>query len=438
MLAPLRDRDATAAVAADGQPAGWQHESSEPLGWDGIAAIVILLVATVSLRDRVPAQSIGFLVFRVLWVVLYAAALARLVRRFRGQWLMWTIGHQPALCALLTLAIVSALWSLAPLLTLHKSASLLGTTMVAVFIGYACSSGQVMRVLGWTFAVVMLASIAVELLLPTPVGPGVPSGWRGVMGHKNSFGCVAAFAMLFFLVSTVTRRVHPIWGATLCAICLFGVVQARSRTSIVALGASLAVCGVLARARIAPRPTASLLRWASLALVLGVSLLPFVVGPVAAALGNDNPLNGRTHLWGGALTILGERPLTGYGYAVVWGRHGATLLPHIAMTAHRSAASAHNSIVHIATELGIPAAIVACVYLFGALSSAARLFERAPTGLALFALPFLVASTIMGFTEAHLLHIHWIFWILFVAVTVAVQRALEVGGTTPTRIEVAR
>ena len=82
----------------------------------------------------------------------------------------------------------------------------------------------------------------------------------------------------------------------------------------------------------------------------------------------------------------------------------------------------------MATELGIPAAIVACVYLFAALSNAARLFERAPSAFSFFALVFLIGFAVMGFTEAHLLQIHWVFWILFVALTVAVRRELEECG----------
>jgi O-antigen ligase len=151
-------------------------------------------------------------------------------------------------------------------------------------------------------------------------------------------------------------------------------------------------------------------------------------------LGRADPFNGRLALWDGAGQILRERPFTGYGYEVVWGRSRARLLPHVSILANPSASSAHNSILNIATELGIPAAIVACAYLFGALCNAGRLFEREPSAFSFFALVFLVGFTVGSLAEAHLLEIHSIFWILFVALTVAVKRGQD---RVPGGVEVA-
>jgi O-antigen ligase len=273
-------------------------------------------------------------------------------------------------------------------------------------------------------------SIVVVVLLPAPVAPELTQlGWRGIMRYKNSFGAAAVFATIFFVVVTLRRRVHPVWGATLCTLCLLAVVEARSRTSTVSLGVSLAVCAYLASASANRRPTRATLRRLSLGLILGVAVVPFLLAPLTTILGDHDPLK-RTHIWAGALTILRERPLTGYGYAVVWGWSDATLLPHVAVTAHPSAGSAHNEIVNVDTELGIPAAIVACVYLFGALSNATRLFEREASTFSFFAVGFLVSTAVIAFAETYLLRIHSFFWILFVALTVTVKHQLD--GTVPT------
>ena len=214
----------------------------------------------------------------------------------------------------------------------------------------------------------------------------------------------------------------------MCALSLFAVAVARSRTSLFALGAGLAAFAYLAVAPVMRRPSRAQMQRVFLGLVLVVAVIPFLVAPLATVLGKSDPLNGRAGIWAGAMTILHERPVTGYGFAVVWGRAQATLLPHIAITAHWSATNAHNSIVHVATELGIPAALIACVYLFGALSNAGRLYEREPSAFSCFAAVFLVALAVMSFAEAHLLQIHWMFWILFVALTVTVRLALNGGA----------
>ena len=412
-----------------GALAAGPHETPQSLGGDGIGAIVILLMAAVSLHGWVSDLSVAHFLLRVLWWVVQLAAVARLLQQFGTEWLRWTIRHQPALCVLLTLALASCLWSLAPAITLQKATSLLGTTVLGVFIAYTCPPPRLMRVLHWTFALLIVSSIVVVLLLPAPVaGELTQLGWRGIMRHKNNFGAAAVFATIFFLVVTLRRRVHPVWGATLCTLCLLAVVEARSRTSFVALGVCLAVFAYLASASANRRPTRATLRRLSLGLILGVCVVPLLLAPLATILGDHDPLN-RTRLWAGALTIVRERPLTGYGYAVVWGRSDATLLPHVAVTAHRSSGSAHNEIVHVATELGIPAAIVACVYLFGALANAARLFEREASTFSFFAVGFLVSTAVIAFTETYLFRIHSFFWILFVALTVTVKHQLD--GTVP-------
>jgi O-antigen ligase len=415
---------------AGGELAAGPRETLQSLGRDEIGAIVILLMAAVSLHGWVSAPSIPHFLLRVLWWIVQLAALARLLQQFGTEWVRWTVRHQPALCVLLTLTLASCLWSLAPPITLQKAVSLVGTTVLGVFIGYRCPPPRLMRILHWTFTLLIVSSLVVVLLLPAPAAGELQQvGWRGIMGYKNSFGAAAVFATIFFVVITLRRRVHPVLGAPLCALCLLAVVQARSRTSYVALAVSLAVLAYLASASGDRRPTRATLRRLSLGLILGVSVVPPLLAPLTTILGQHDPLK-RTHLWAGALTILRERPLTGYGYAVVWGRSEATLLPHVAATAHRQAATAHNDILHVATELGIPAAVIACVYLFGALSNAVRLFEREASTFAFLAVGFLVSATVIAFAETYLLRIHSFFWILFVALTVTVKHTLD--GRVPT------
>ena len=411
-------------AVSNNEPIAVPRRSTESLGWNEIGSIVILLVAAISLRDLAPAPSNAALVLRVVWVLLYAGALAALMLQFGAAWLTWTIRRQPALCIVLMIAAVSCLWSLEPGGSLQKALSLAGTTVLGVFIGYSCSPQRIMRVLAWTLMLVIASSVLFALWFP--LAPTEWPGWRGIVGHKNTLGAVATMAVVFSVVAILWRSAAPRWwAATLCFLSIVALIQSRSRTSIAASAFSLVALAYLSSASGGSRPTLARLRRLSLALVFCVSILPFFVGPLAAALGNDDPLNGRTKIWAGVATMLSERPLTGYGYEVVWRRRKATRLPEIEITAQRSSTSAHNSILDIAAELGIPAAIVACFFLFTALVETARLFEREPSDFSLFALLFTLGIVVMGFTEAHLFRIHSMLWIMFVALIVAVSRSLE-------------
>jgi hypothetical protein len=171
--------------------------------------IVVLLVAATALGHWMSDLPSGS--FWGLWVLLYGAAVARLVQRFGSQWLTWTLTHQPALSVLLAWAFASCLWSLDPAITLRRAASLLGTTLLGVFIGYSCPPPRLMRALFWMFVLLIVASIGVGLVLPTPVGKGIPVGWRGIMTHKNSLGAAALLATIYFLVMTLSGHIRPLW-----------------------------------------------------------------------------------------------------------------------------------------------------------------------------------------------------------------------------------
>lgn len=417
----MSEGEASALTSAVGDRAG----RAGRFDGDEIGAVVVLLVAAAAGGSWSSASIVLPYAARVVWWILYLVAVARLVQRSGAEWVVWMIRQQPALCLLLLSSLVSCSWSPDEALTLRRAISLLGTTLLGVLIGYRTRPERIVRVLAWTFTVLIASCAAVEIIWLTPVVEGVSwEGWRGFMVHKNSFGAAAMIASVFFLVMTLRRGIHPIWGVGLSLLSLVALVQARSRTSIAALVLGLAAWVYLTGAWSGERPGRAQSRRLLLALVLAASVLPFLIAPLSPVLGAHDPLNGRTHLWAGVATMLSERPATGYGYEVVWGRGEETFLPHIPVTARHWATSAHNSIVQIASELGIPAAIVACIYLFGALADAARLFEREPSAFSSFALVFVIGIALLGLTESHLLRIHSMIWILFVALTVAVRCAL--------------
>lgn len=419
----MSDGEARAAPAIANREGA--RAAAVPLGWHEIGAALILVIAAAPVRDWVSDQSLLPLMVRAIWWVTYVATAVRLFQLFGAEWLRWLARQEPALCALLVLALASALWSLAPALTLQRAASLLGTTVVSVWMGYVGAPQRIMRVLYWTFTLLIVAGVIVAVAVPPPVVGAFPATWRGIMTNRNSFGAAAALAAAFFLIVTVRRQVHPVWGAALCALSLLALAEARTRTPLIALGVSLLVWIAVAVTALARRSVAALVRVVAIGLVIGAAGLPLLVGWFTDLSPERDPLNGRAGLWAGSVAILRERPWSGYGYAAVWGRGEATLLPHLAVTAKSWAVSAHNSIAHVATELGFPAALIACAFVFTALVDAGRLCERAPSAFSLSALVVMIGIVVMGFAESHLLQIHWMFWMVMVALTVAVRRAVN-------------
>src|SRR5262249_37898363 len=157
------------------------------------------------------------------------------------------------------------------------------------------------------------------------------------MVDKNSFGAMAALASLCFMAAAFRRGAGQIGATVMWGACLLALLLSASRTALVAwvVGVStLAWDAAVRRTRGSPR-TALLL----LLLVFGTAGAAAIYArePITEMIRYGAGLNGRTYLWAGAVEIIRERPLTGYGYCTVWGRRKNTLLPHIPVTALDSA-----------------------------------------------------------------------------------------------------
>jgi O-antigen ligase len=208
----------------------------------------------------------------------------------------------------------------------------------------------------------------------------------------------------------------------MCAVCGLALLLSRSVTALIACVAGAGVLlWPLAAPPItrAPRGVQATL-WVALA--TAIVAVGSSVGPITEALGRDATLNGRTPLWAASLRIMRERPLTGYGYNVVWQRQEGTLLPHIPETGWREAATAHNAVLNTATELGVPAALLLVVYFVGTLLDAARSTRYPQSSPYPYVTALLFALVTINLTESYVLTVHYVFWILWVAMAVMLRR----------------
>jgi len=411
-------------VAHGNQLAGAVQEQRRFVGWDAIAATLILLVAASNVAGWVQNLPTERFLVRALWWILYLGAFLRLVQRFGAGWLAWMMRHQSILCLLLAWAVLSALWSLAPLETLLKSLSLVGTTILGVYIGYTLPPSQIAGLLRGSFAAVIVSSLVALTVLPASIVAMTTGEWRGLMDHKNSFGAMSAIASLCFLAAAFRRAPRRIWWSVMCGACLLAVLLSQSRTALVscAVGGGTLVWFNAMKTRCSPRVALLLL-----VLLLGTAAAAatYAREPLTGMIRKGDGLNGRFALWAGAVQIIRERPLTGYGYSAVWGKKKNTLLPHIPITAHNSASSAHNAFLSTATELGVPAAVLLVMYGLLTLLHAVQFYENRATSFSLFVIAFLFATATISITEANMLGIHWIFWILFVAIAVMLKRSQQ-------------
>jgi exopolysaccharide production protein ExoQ len=404
---------------------------------NAILAVVILLFSSVDAAgwagDRWPLA----LLVRATWWLLYLIVAGRLIQRDGDAWIGWLLRRQLILLVMLAIAFASASWSLAPQESLQKAASLAGTTLLGVYIGYVLAPRQIAAVLSVVFPVLILGSLlALPVLSSTIVVEPTTGHWRGLMDHKNTFGAMAALSGLFYLAWIARADARSPWRLAMAAASLLALGLSRSLTSVVACGAGAAVLTWIVaapqQARARRRARIGVTAVAIAAALAGV----WSMSTISMALGKNATLNGRLPLWTASLEMIRERPLTGYGYGVVWHRREKTLLPQVPVTANRSAATAHDALLNTATELGLPAAALLVAYLIGVVLDARRALRRRDLiPMCWFVTIALTALIVLNVTESYLLAVHSVWWIVCVAFAVMLRRA---GGAEASACEAVR
>ena len=396
--------------------------------WEGWLAVFALLHAAGVLRllgggnDNAP-------ILIAVWFALFVAAFALLCYDDRLRWLVWMLRRQPLLCALLIMATASWFWSIAPEFTWSRSILLVGTTLIGVYIGYRFSPPALMVILFHTFAFLVVGGVLAALLSPGYGRTFLEDGhvWIGLAVNRNHFGFVATIAAVFFLVGSLFGRIPPLLGSALALLSVLALVMTGSATAIVALvvGVITVVIFMLSKWIRAPSILTLIL---VLAAGTGAALLIATTDYVydfTDALNRSPTFTGRTQIWAAAWQATLDRPWLGWGYGALWSTSAdSAFVQRQLLGIDQLVAHAHNSFLNVASELGIPAGIAAIGYLLVVLLQATRAYIRRASPFVLFAIALGFMVTVESVAEARLLERRQFFWILFVAIAIAVQWAL--------------
>jgi exopolysaccharide production protein ExoQ len=329
-----------------------------------------------------------------------------------ASWPLWTLGM---------LAVSSAIWSVDPQMTLRRSAALVGTTLLGVYVGSTVSNEVLRRGLRIAIWITVVGSAALILAAPDlGIHYDLHDGyWRGAFLHKNTLGEFASLAVVCFMLDCVARRklaVAPLVGIGLCVWLLVG---AGSRTAWV-------MTPILAALVIA------FARWEASKVLKGVALVAVLIAFVSPSvdwsfvgslLERDESLTGRIPLWTLVWTDIVERPFLGYGYGAYWlNKAGVARLFWTSLGWADSPQHAHNGFLDVWLECGLGGvlALVAVGVVFLKAPTSSNAVERA----AEWSLLALVIA--FGCVGGELVIQNSVYWFLVTAVVT--QRCLRVAA----------
>lgn len=368
----------------------------------------------------------------LVWALTYLLALLGLIAAFGINWLTWMVRYRLLMTLLLAGTAFSAMWSMDAGLTAVRSVHLIGSSLIALYIGFTVPLSRILTTAAIVFAVMLLGSIAAVYGYP-PLGLEDYEGrqvWRGIMASKNTLGFWSAIAvMLYASLMTwplaIERRILCVFGLLIAILVLAASVSA---TSVLSLLIGLLVMLYLF---VAFRFRLGLIAMTVLGLLFTtLAGLAFLQINTAELIGRSGDLTGRGEVWAQTWQLILEKPLTGYGYGTIWFPTADSIWIQQALTDLTwTTYHAHNGLLQLASEIGLPLTVLAVMMILQQLIEIVYCqYQRQQPGV-LFVLGFTMALLVSNYTEARLLVNRDLYWIFFLALPISMLQQVTVIKT---------
>ncbi len=317
-------------------------------------------------------------------------------------------------------AMLSAVWSQEPLLTLRRAVPFALSTAFGVLLAVRWRESKTLTLLLTAFALLSIWSAVLALGFPS-IGLDASSGhggdWQGVFTQKNACGR----AMVFADAAVLAGGCFTLPRTLLLLLFSSELVLSGSRGAWL-LGAAVLSLLLLFRASCRLDSSARTVFLAGLAVMAaaGTTIGTLGFAELAAMLGRDPTLTGRTAIWHEVWLAILRHPALGYGFSAFWrGAQGASWSVVVAL--RFVLFHAHDGFLEIWLELGACGLLLFVLtfcragYLLWPELRVGR-YRQAAWPLAVL---FLVAA--YDFDENTLLTFNGLFFVLYAAVLVRLE-----------------
>jgi exopolysaccharide production protein ExoQ len=354
---------------------------------------------------------------QLMWAIIDAAIIA--VCFYHGRQLIRVASRQPLVLAFVVWGALSIAWSEDPSLSVRRVLGLICTTAFGFLLGMRFELKELMRMLAWTVAIVMVASVAAAVLFPSfGVMAGLDGGaWRGVFDQKNELGRLVGLGIVVFTCLLWESRRNRLFYLIPLSLGFALIVLSRSMTALIVTLVTLFL-GLNLRLRL--RPAQSVALFATV-LLLGLPATIFLQGhmnSVYAFMGRDSTLTGRMPLWELSTTAVLHRPLLGAGWDVFWTSPDSD---NIRSLIHWQAPHAHDAFIDISLNVGLIGLAIFLTGLFDCFRRAVRYSHEPGRPFIFWPLLFYSFVFFYMFTESSTVDRHSVFYILYCAISVSMN-----------------
>lgn len=271
--------------------------------------------------------------------------------------------------AFAVLACLSVFWSAAPGVTARAGVQLLSHVVCALIAARVVPVRTLnIGALGGILMVVLF-SVAFGQYNLDPID-GTYS-FVGAFSSKNQLGLFSSLGIYFAFTAIAVQHERGLWRllAVFCGLlCAYTLLASQSATSVLAIGATLAmlICLKLAMLFSPSARKGGLVAGMAIGLLLiFVALNMGAADAVLGAFGKDSTLTGRTYLWQQGWEAAMQSPWFGFGYQAYWvqGFSEAERLWTEFYIGSRTGFHFHNTYIEVLVELGLAGILAIAVLM---------------------------------------------------------------------------
>ncbi len=366
--------------------------------------------------QEVPDQT--RLILRFTWLFAYIPTVILFLLRWRE--VITRLQSSPLLIILVTLPILSAVWSVLPIDTLRRAVGLLFTTLFGLVLATRCDRTELLSSLAWVLTIVMLASLLFGLVIPDwgKMEYNGELSWRGVFYHKNAMGEVMLLYVLvlcYLVPQYLVYRIYSVIGMLLALSLLY---LSKSMTPVIVGLVLVAIAGIF---RCMPRQGIFSAPWFVLSflwLSFGILLVFYNLETILGFLGRDTSLTGRDVVWKLLWEQIQSHFLLGFGYQAFWLDEQGPAAGFWKILGWKMS-SAHNGYLELWLDLGFVGILLFLVVFSKKVLQSLSFAIRESS----WPLMFLMFFLLLNLSESRILEQNNLYWVLFVAISGQLDKA---------------
>jgi exopolysaccharide production protein ExoQ len=376
---------------------------------------IIWCIAVLSFPLLMLAEFIGPIgpyLFSGLWMLVGAFTLRTSIQALFFRWQIW---------AFAAFALISAIWSPIPVLTIRYSLELALTIGVAALAAYHLPPRKIVTATSCSFFLVAVCSVVFgrwgyDYLANTPV-------FMGVFASKNQ---LAFFTNQMLLANLAivgdseykfkTRLINMMFA--IFAIYLVVVTRSASAWVLSVLGACILFANFkISRLKKESKIIHILILCAALLLI---AIIVFIIlnddtSYILNLVGKDTTLTGRTFLWERALSLIPQRPILGVGFGAFWQPNfpEAENLWRMFRIPNPSGFHFHNTYFETTIELGIIGCSILMFFIGTTLANLCRWSWSERSMVSSYFLATLITFLVRSFVEVEIILEFYIGTVLY-------------------------